>query len=85
MQYELINPMVPLILLCNVWNMLKYALNYKRCPMVSLVRTQKNEMSYVSHFYFKLKLSKLLHLDVFYNIYFVFFLEPFFNLIYVLF
>ena len=57
------------------WNM---HLNYQQYLMVSLTRMQKNEMSYKSaiRWYIRLKFSMLIHLDVFYNIKFVFFHKP---------
>ena len=46
MQFELRNPMVSFILLCNVLNMLKCVFElYKHYPMISLIRI-KNEMLY---------------------------------------
>ena len=43
MQFELCYPMVPFILSCDAWNMLKYAFELY-APSVSLACIQKNEM-----------------------------------------
>ena len=55
-------------------------LNYKYYTMVSLTRIQKNKISFKSSivWYIRLQFFKIVHLDVFYNIYSVFFFDDYF-------
>ena len=74
MQFELRNPTVPFIFMQRLENAQICFLNYKHYPMVPILNpcTQERNVE-VSHFlYIRLKFSKLIHLDAFYNIYFIF-------------
>ena len=71
MQFELRNPMVVFIWLCDVWNMLIYQLNYKHYTERN-VRMQKNQTPYKSVIFDISVLNiKSIYLDVFNNVYFL--------------